>query len=207
MPRCLPAAYRASSFSLLLAAAGTALGGAAPGPLDTIRQGTEKVLSILRDPTLKAPEKKAERRKAMVDGVDSFFNWPDMAQRSLGIHWPKRTDAEKKEFVALYTELVRDTYLTKADNYSGEQVRYEGEKIEGDYARVSAQIITTRNTEIPIVYSVKKFGDQWLIYDVAIEGVRLVNNYRTQFSSMLDGMSYAEFLRQLQAKVAGLKKE
>jgi len=191
--------------SWLLAAWGLAL-GATLGPLDTVRDGTEKVLAILSDPALKAPEKKELRRKTVLDAVDSCFNWPDISQRSLGIHWRNRSDAEKQEFISVYTELIRDTYLTKIGNYSGEKVRYESEKVDGNYARVLVQIVTKQNTDIPVTYSLKRIDDRWLIYDMAVEGVSLVNNYRTQFSSMLDGKTYPEFLKELQAKVDRLKK-
>jgi len=204
-PRCLAAAFLAPCLGLVLAAE-TASGGTAPGPQDQIRQSTDQILAILKDPAFKAPDKKAERRKKIEGVVDERFNWPDMAQRSLGIHWRKRTDQEKKDFVPLYTELVRDTYMTKIEGYSGEQVHYGGEQVDGDYARVSVRIVTAKNTEIPVIYSLKKSGDQWLVYDVAVEGVRLVNNYRTQFNSMLTSMSWPEFLQKLKTKVEELRK-
>jgi phospholipid transport system substrate-binding protein len=203
--RCLPALCRVGLASWLLAAWGLAL-GASLGPLETVRDGTEKVLAILSDPALKAPEKKELRRKTVLDAVDSCFNWPDISQRSLGIHWQKRSAAERTEFTAVYTELIRDTYLTKIGNYSGEKVLYDGEKMDGNYARAMVRIVTKQNTDIPVTYSLKKMGDRWLIYDMAVEGVSLVNNYRTQFSSMLDGKTYPEFLKELQAKVDRLKK-
>lgn len=181
--------------------------GEAGSPLDVIKQDTEKVLAILRDPALKSDDKKVERRKKIEEAVGARFNWAGMAQSSLGIHWAKQTEEQKKEFVDLYTQVVRDTYLTQIDSYSGETVRYVGEKVKGNFAVVSVKIVTTKNTEIPVDYSMKKSDEAWQIYDVAVEGVRIVNNYRTQFASMLDGMSYAEFINQLRAKAEELKKK
>ena len=204
--RCVALAFCGLWLSLLGTAAGTASAGEAGSPLDVIKQDTEKVLAILKDPALKADDKKAERRKRIEDAVGERFDWPGMAQSSLAIYWKKQTDDQKKDFVALYTRIVRDAYLTKIDRYSGENVKYVGEKVKGSYAVASVKIITTRDTEIPVDYSLKKADDNWLIYDVAVEGVRLVNNYRTQFASMLDGMSYAEFINQLKAKADALNK-
>ena len=194
---------------ILLAAAVAAAEANAPPttPLGLCRQNTEKILAILRDPALKGPERTAERRKKIEDVAYELFDWPEIARRALGIHWRDRSEAERKEFTALFTDLVRHTYLTKIDRYSGEQVRYKGEEVEGDYARVSVEIVSARSADIPVVYSLRKQGGTWLIYDVAIEGVRLVNNYRSQFNSMLDGMPYAKFIAKLRDKVKAIQEE
>jgi len=205
--RRLPVAACSLPLALLLAAAGTVSAGEARGPEEVVRQDTKKVLDILKDPALKAPDKKLERRKKIEDSVGQRFNWPDMAKSSMGAHWKKQTEEQRKEYVDLYTQLVRDTYLTKIDRYSGEEVRYVREEIKGNFAVVSVKIITTKGTDIPVDYRMKKSGDNWLIYDVAVEGVSLVNNYRTQFASMLDSLSDAEFLKELRAKAESLKKE
>lgn len=176
-------------------------------PLELVRRNTEKVLAVLRDPALKAPERTAERRKKIEDIAYELFDWPDIARRALGPHWRDRSEAERKEFTALFTDLVRHTYLTKIDRYSGEEVRYKGEEVEGAYARVSVEIVSNKGADIPVVYSLKKQDGTWLIYDVAVEGVRLVNNYRSQFNSMLDSMPYAKFIAKLREKVKAIQEE
>ncbi len=179
----------------------------AGGPEDTIKQGTEKILETLRNPDLKAPEKRDERRQKMKDAVDSVFNWDEMAKRSLARHWRKRSAEERKTFVPLFADMVRNTYMSKLEGFSGEKVKYAGERVKGDYARVAIAIITKKETEIPVEYSMKKFDGQWLVYDVAVEGVRMVNNYRTQFNTMLNRMSYDKFIDKLRTKVANMAKE
>jgi len=198
----------AAALAASLAAASPALAAATgPGPLDAIRQSTDRILAVLRDPALAAPEKKAERRQKILDIVDERFNWPDMAQRALARHWAPRSPQERAEFVPLFTDLIRYTYLGKVEGYAGENVRYKGEQIEGDYARVDVVIVTTKGVDVPVQYSLKKIGAEWRIYDVAVEGVRLVNNYRTQFNSMLNSMTYPKFVEKLKEKVAELRKE
>ncbi len=123
-----------------------------------------------------------------------------MARRSLARHWAQRTDEEKKEFIRLFGELLEQTYLDKVEGYSGEKVQYEGETIDGDYAVVKVKIITKKNVDIPVKYRLKKKGNDWLVYDISIEGVSLVNNYRTQFNSILSGSSYGELVKRLKAK-------
>jgi phospholipid transport system substrate-binding protein len=194
---------------LLLAA--SAPGGVAagePGPMEQVRQSTDKLLAILKDAALKAPDKKVERRQKIYAAIDERFNWSDMAQRTLARHWAPRTQAEREEFTRLFNELLRRTYTAKIEGYAGEKLQYKGERIEGAYARVEVVLVTTRNVDIPMEYSVRKYdGGGWLIYDVAIEGVKLVNNYRTQFASMLNSMSYPQFIEKLKAKVAETKDE
>jgi len=200
---------RPSYVTLTLGAALAALLGAARpgragtlGPLQQVQQSTDKLLAILKDPQLKVPERKAERREKIFAAINERFNFADMSQRTLARHWAARTPAEREEYTKLFTELLRNTYLSKIEGYAGEQVQYKAERIEGSYARVEVLIVTTKNIEVPLEYSLKKYDDEWLVYDVAVEGVRLVNNYRTQFASMLNSMSYPKFVEKLRAKVA-----
>jgi phospholipid transport system substrate-binding protein len=171
-------------------------------PTEKIKQTTEKILSILADPSLKNPSNAEERRKLIRKAVDERFNWEEMAKRSLARYWAPRTDEEKKEFIRLFGELLERTYMSKVEGYSGEKVLYEGEKVDGDYATVKVKIITKKNVDIPVEYRMKKEGNDWLVYDISIEGVSLVNNYRTQFNSIITQSSYENLVKRLREKVA-----
>ncbi|MFB3885036.1 MAG: phospholipid-binding protein MlaC [Thermodesulfobacteriota bacterium] len=171
-------------------------------PTDQIRQATDKILSIVRDPALKNPSRVQERRKLIRKAVDERFDWEEMARRSLGRYWAQRTAEEKKEFVHLFSDLVERTYMAKVESYSGEKVQYQGEAIEGDYAVVKVAIMTEKGEDISADYRLQKEGNQWLVYDVSIEGVSLVNNYRTQFNSIILQSSYGELVKKLKAKKA-----
>ncbi len=186
-------------FFLVLGITAPALGGE---PTDKIRQTTDKILSILADPSLKNPSKVEERRRLIRKAVDERFNWEEMARRSLARHWASRTDDEKKEFVRLFGDLLERTYMSKVEGYSGEKVLYEGEKVDGEYATVSVKIVTKKNVDIPVEYRLKKEGEDWLVYDISIEGVSLVNNYRTQFNSIITQSSYENLIKKLKEKVA-----
>ena len=170
-------------------------------PTDHIKVTVDKVIAILTDPELKVPEKADERRRLIRRTADEIFYWQEMARRSLAIHWKKRTDEEKKEFVPLFADLLERTYMNRVEDYSGENVRFDGEKIKGKYSLVSATVFTSKNEEIPVKYRLKKKGDEWLIYDVSIEGVSLVNNYRTQFNSIILKSSYEDLVEKLKEKV------
>ena len=173
----------------------------AASPMEEIKQTTDKILSIVTNPALKAPSKTEEREKLIHQAVYERFDWEEMARRSLATHWTKRTAEERKEFVHLFAELLERTYMKKMEDYSGENVLYEGETKEGDYATVKVKIVTKKDKEIPVEYRLKKEGNDWFIYDVSIEGVSLVNNYRTQFNSILLQSSYENLVKRLREKV------
>jgi phospholipid transport system substrate-binding protein len=169
-------------------------------PTETIRKATDKIIGIVIDPALKGPEKVAERKRLVREAVSEQFNREEMSRRTLAQHWSKRTVGEKKEFVDLYARLLEGTYLDKVEGYSGEKVVYENETVDGKYAVVKVKILSKQGTNISVEYRLIK-GIDWLVYDVSIEGVSLVNNYRTQFNSIIIRSSYKELIKQLKAKV------
>ena len=186
------------SFVLILAIAAPVL---AAEPMEEIKQTTDKIISIVTNPGMKAPSKAAEKDKLIRQAVDERFDWEEMARRSLATHWAKRTAEERKEFVDLYANLLERTYLKKVEDYSGEKVLYEKESKEGDYAVVRVKIVTRKNTDIPVEYRLRKKGTDWFIYDVSVEGVSFINNYRTQFNSIIQQSSYENLVKRLKEKV------
>ena len=169
-------------------------------PTEMIRKTTDKIIGIVIDPALKGPEKAAERKRLVREAVSEQFNREEMSRRTLAQHWSKRTEGEKKEFVDLYAKLLEGTYLDKVEGYSGEKVLYEDETVDGKYAVVKVKILSKQGTNISVEYRLKK-GIDWLVYDVSIEGVSLVNNYRNQFNSIIVRSSYKDFINKLRAKV------
>jgi phospholipid transport system substrate-binding protein len=194
--------YLFQSILSLLLVIGVAVPVLAGEPTAQIKQTTDKILSIVKDPALKSLSRAQERRRMIRKVVDERFDWEEMARRSLGRHWAQRSAEEKKEFVRLFSDLVERTYMGKVEDYSGEKVRYEGETIDGDRAVVKVIILTQKNKDISADYRLQKEGNEWLVYDVSIEGVSLVNNYRTQFNSIILQSSFDNLLKKLKAKVA-----
>ncbi len=186
---------------LLFLAVATAVPALAADPIEEIKQTTNKILSIVTNPALKASSKTEERERLVRQAVDERFDWEEMARRSLAIHWAKRTTEEKKEFVRLFSDLVERTYMKKVEDYSGEKVLYEGETKEGEYASVRVKIVTKKGEDIPVEYRLKKERENWFVYDVSIEGVSLVNNYRIQFHSIISQSSYENLVKRLKEKV------
>ena len=128
----------------------------AGAPTDGIKKTTDRILAIVSDPALKGPENDKKRGKLIREAVDERFDWEAMTQRSLARHWRKRTPEEKKEFIILFGKLLERTYLDKVGSYSGEKVIYVGESIDGKYATVTAKILTHSETEVEVLYRLRK---------------------------------------------------
>jgi len=189
-------------FLLLLLAIGVASTALAGEPTEEIKETTDKIISILANPALKDSSKTEERRKLIRQAVDERFDWEELSRRSLATHWAQRTDEEKKEFVSLFSDLLEETYMDMVDSYSGERVFYERETLDGDYGIVNVKIVTETDAEIATEYRVKKKENGWYVYDISINGVSLVNNYRTQFNSIILESSYEDLVKRLKAKLA-----
>ena len=170
-------------------------------PTDRIKVVSDKLIAIVFDNSLKTPEMKDKREQMVIEIVDGLFSWEEFSRRALARHWGKRTENEKKEFISLFRQLVERTYMAKAGQYSGGKVVFLDEKIEGDYGNVSTQVLTSAGTQIPVEYRVIKKDGVWWVYDVYIEGVSLVSNYRTQFNDILIKSSFEDLLNRLKEKI------
>lgn len=124
----------------------------------------------------------------------------ESARRALGPHWPKRSAAEREEFTGLFQSLLERGYLSRIGEYGGERVQYVAERIDGDFATVRAQIVTSKGTQVPVEARVVRRGERWLMYDVLIENVSLVASYRSQFDRVIRTSSYEELVRRLKAR-------
>jgi phospholipid transport system substrate-binding protein len=179
--------------------AGPSLGWAGP-PTDQLRTQIDHVVKILDDPELKKESRALDRRKAVRKIADEIFDFAETAKRSLGRHWQARSPAEREEFVQLFADLLERSYISKIELYSGERITYLNDSIEGGQATVRTKIVTKQGTEVPVDYRMLKKGDRWLVYDVIIEGVSLVANYRTQFNKIIQTSSYQDLVKKMKTK-------
>ncbi len=167
-------------------------------PTEQVKQTVDQVIAILKDSSLKAQKEK--REAAIREAVAPRFDFTEMARRSLARHWAKRTPEEQKDFVKLFSALVENSYASNLESYTNEEVIYIDESIDGNYAEVKTKIVGEK-TEIPIEYRLLKEGDQWKVYDVVIEGVSLINNYRTQFNKIIGQSSYQNLVQKMKSKL------
>jgi phospholipid transport system substrate-binding protein len=178
----------------------SALGLATAGePTDLVRQITDQVLKILEDPQFQAPNRHAERQERLHKIAEQVFDWQEMARRALAVHWRERTPQEQQEFVRLFRDLVEGTYINRLENAIQEkrEIQYVGEQVDGSRASVKTNVVTRRNQQVPIEYRVQKADGRWLIYDVLVEGISLVNNYRSQFNRIITSSSYNDLVQKM----------
>jgi phospholipid transport system substrate-binding protein len=188
----------------VLSVIGLSLSGLAVAgePTDAVKQITDRVLAILEDPQWQGPEKQAERQQRLRQISEHAFAWEEMARRALAVHWRERSPQERQEFVQLFRDQVERTYINRLEQAAKEKqdIVYAGERVEDSRAVVSTRAITTRGTEVPLDYRLIKRNGGWQIYDVLIEGVSLINNYRSQFNDIIRSSSYENLVQKLRSK-------
>jgi phospholipid transport system substrate-binding protein len=172
----------------------------AGAPTDQIRETVDKVFAIVKQPQPKSESQKNERRKRLREVISQRFDFTEMARRSLGSQWKRLSPEQQKEFVQLFTRLLEDSYLDKIESYHGEKVQYGKETVDNDYAQVETKIIDTKGQEFSVNYRLHNVNGNWKVYDVVIEDVSLVNNYRAQFNRVLANSSVEELLKRMKEK-------
>jgi phospholipid transport system substrate-binding protein len=188
-------------FAAIIAALVPAGDATAGAPTDQIRATVDRVLAILKDPKLNSTDAKEARRAELRNAIFPRFDFEEMAKRSLGSEWRRRTPAEQKEFVRLFTELLKNSYVESIESYRGDKVIYRGESQDRGYAEVNTAVINKGGEEFAIDYRLNIEGIQWKVYDVIIENISIVNNYRSQFRRILSRSSFADLLRKIRAKI------
>ena len=190
----------------------TAPGGrvvAAPAePLAVVRQAVDSILVIMQDKKLSGAAKKEERRKRISVVVGGYFDFEEMSMRTLARHWKDRTPEERKQFVGLFRQLLERTYIDKVDNYcreldascTGKVVVFKRQEQQGNKAVVYT-VFVRNNVETPVEYKLKNEAGKWQVYDVVIEGVSLVRNYRTQFESIITREQFSGLIARMEEKV------
>ena len=170
-------------------------------PTDQIRVTVDRVLMILKDPALNAAGAKEARRSELSKAILPRFDFEEMAKRSLGAEWRRRTPAEQEEFIRLFTELLKNSYIESIESYRGEKVIYRSESQDGAYADVGTKVINDLGEEFSIDYRLNLEGSEWKVYDVIIENISIVNNYRSQFTRILGRSSFAALLQTIRDKI------
>lgn len=193
---------RTSCFILLVAPGGDA---GAVAPSQALNVQITRAMEVLKDPALKGDEQSAKRRAAIRRIADDTFDFEEMARRTLARHWLPRTPAERTAFVRLFADLLERAYFSRIDAYGGETVQYLGDEVEGDRATVHTKIVTQRGAEVPVDYRMLRREGRWLVYDVIVEGVSLVANYRNQFNRVIQIESYESLVRKMEAKASELE--
>ena len=182
----------------LVLTAGTAY---AMSPTETVQSRVDQALQTLGSAAPRGGAEAAEQRRQEIRrAAVALFDFTEMSRRALGRHWAERTDAERAEFVRLFTELISRSYMGKLDRYAGEPITWIGESVDGDAAQVQSRFVTVRGAQVPVEYHLHRWDDRWAVYDVLVENVSLVGTYRSQFDRIIRTESFAALLKRLRQK-------
>jgi phospholipid transport system substrate-binding protein len=173
---------------------------AAPGPLEEVQTTVDSIIALLKRDDLS----REERQEKVGALVRERFDFRTMSQGVLATNWKKATDAEKKQFMDLFSELLETTYRERIDAYNNEEVKYLSEKIRGKKAVVETVVVTT-DVEIPVTYKLLNKGESWRAYDVVVEGVSLVRNYRDSYKEIVKKEGLTGLLAKMEKKIEELR--
>ena len=169
---------------------------AGKSPTDDVRTSVDAILALLKNEQLSREDKRTQ----MSSLINERFDFRAMSQRTLATNWKKTTDEEKAKFVELFSKLIENSYVGKIESYTNERVDYPGEKVNGRKAVVETLIITS-SADIPVDYRLYQKDDQWLVYDVIIEGVSLISNYRSSYQEIMKKEGFNGLLTKMQTKI------
>lgn len=182
------------------------LGSGAPAlaatPTETVKEAVEKVIEVLRDKSLE----REDRWERIGRVIDARFDFRSMSQSVLATNWRTATTEEKRQFVEFFSQYLEDTYRNKIEAYTDQRVEYIAEQIRKDRAIVDTEIVTANN-RIPVTYRLKNNDGEWFAYDVVIEGVSLVSNYRGTFSAIVKSEGMEGLLTDLESKITAYKEK
>ena len=178
---------------------------AAPDPTEQFRPFLKKVTDALADPALKTLPKNEQGRR-MVNVVRERFDFREMSKRVLGQQWRDLNDSEQKDFEDLFTQMLQYAYIGKIDDYTGQKVEFSQQRVKGERAEVQT-LLVDKDKSVSVSYIMLLRGDQWMAYDVVVEGVSLIRNYMEQFKEILKKDGYAGLVRQVKEKVEQIEKE
>lgn len=175
-------------------------------PTAAVRATLTAVFHILEDPNLKDPAKLISRRRKLEEVIAERFDYAEMSKRALAANWTRLTTEQRKEFVDLFKSFLSDRYAGKIEGYSGEKVQYLSERLEGQYAEVRTKLVSSK-VEIPMDYRLINKDGRWYAYDIIVDGVSLVKNYRSQFDKIIRSGSYEELTTRLRNRSVGEDKK
>ncbi len=169
-------------------------------PMEVIQSNTDKVLTILHQPKSGEAQSLRQREGEILDVVSNYFNFDEMSKRSLGDAWKQQPPEKIQEFSKLFKKLLFNTYVGRMENYHDEKTFYDSQRIDDDFSSVKTHFLH-QSDNISIDYKLHRERGQWKVYDVVVEGISYVDNYRSQIASILAHQSFDSLISMLRQKV------
>ena len=206
LPRRITIALCAFLLALVLLPAGAQANSPARQTLET---STNRILNFIRNPDYVNPATRGPIRQQIEDEVLHIFDFSEFSSRTVGPRWRNFTPEQKREFSNAFADLLINTYLNRIDGYNGEQVFYTGEvsSAKGDRTEVRTVVTMKDGKKVPVAYRMLPKDGKWLVYDVLIENISLVKNYRTQFQDILNTGSPENLIARIKAKAMEVRQE
>jgi phospholipid transport system substrate-binding protein len=171
----------------------------AAGPGEQIKTTVDQVLEVLKDPKFQGDGKKTERREKLRQLILPRFDFAEMGKRALGNNWNRYPD-KQQEFVTAFKQLLEETYADQIEAAKGDKVVYLNERAEKDYAEVDTKVISSKGEETPMTYKLHPVDSEWKVFDIVVENISIVNNYRSQFNRVLTNASVDELIQRMKDK-------
>jgi phospholipid transport system substrate-binding protein len=172
----------------------------AAGPADQVRVTVDKVLVMVKNTNLKSQAQKKELQARLAEVIYPRFDFAEMAKRTLGPHWGRRTAEEQREFVSIFAGLLGKSYSDRIESYRGQNVLYTREVEDKNYAEVDTTMVSDTQEKVSINYKLHSVDKEWRVYDLVIEDISMINNYRSQFNRVIARSSFEELVRMLKEK-------
>jgi phospholipid transport system substrate-binding protein len=172
----------------------------AGSPTEQVRATVDKVLTIVRNPDVKPAGQKKDIQARLVEVIYPRFDFTEMAKRSLGRHWARCTPEEQREFVKVFAALMGRSYAGNIESYTSQNVLYTRESEDQNYAQVDTKIVSENRPPVSINYKLHSVDKVWKVYDLVIEDISVVNNYRSQFDRVIARSSFEELVRMMKEK-------
>lgn len=184
-------------FFCLVVAPNPARAGA---PTEQVQGTVDNILAILKNPRLRGDTARKERREQLREAIFARFDFSEMSKRSLGTQWRKLSPTNQEEFVKLFTDLLERTYVNQIEAYKDEKVVFLKETLDNNFAEVQSRVVNSKGEDFSLNYRAHRVGAEWKVYDVVVENISVINNYRAQFNRILANQSYEELVRRMKDK-------
>jgi phospholipid transport system substrate-binding protein len=172
----------------------------AGAPTEQVQGTVDNILAILKNPRLRGDAAKKERREQLREAIFARFDFSEMSKRSLGTQWRKLSPNDQEEFVKLFTDLLERTYINQIEAYKDEKVLFLKETLDNNFAEVQSRVVSGKGEDFSLNYRAHRVGSEWKVYDVVVENISVINNYRAQFNRILANRSYEELIRRMKDK-------
>ena len=183
--------------TMIIVAGGTRLWASAPG--EQVKATVDQVMEVLRDPKLQGTSKKTERREKLRQILLPRFDFAEMGKRALGNNW-NRYPEKQQEFITAFKQLLEESYADQIEAANGDKIVYLNERTDKDYLEVDTKVISSKGEETPMTYKLHSVDSDWKVYDIVVENISIVNNYRAQFNRILSNASLDEVIKRMKEK-------